>query len=280
MRLEKSNYYCCLSIIAPRTPALLAAALIGGPTKPAAEESKPAEGESKPDKPSSDVDKGADTPNGDHPPTGSGESEETGGKETEQTNLEPAEAETESTSLLLPGPFPVIVFSHEARHMRTAYSGICCDLASHGYVVACMEHRDQSACLSFRKVLVGTPQEGQQQRYQEEWINYQASKNTTEQVSYQSACLWCVGVLVCACVHDQPCTFLFQLQFRVKEVEKALDLLEALNEGKEMVNLLGEGHFDLLQFKNQLSVDTIAAIGHSMGGATVVQSLFKDKRIK
>ena len=37
--------------------------------------------------------------------------------------------------------FPVIVFSHGLGGMRTTYSGICCDLASHGYVVAAVEHR-------------------------------------------------------------------------------------------------------------------------------------------
>ena len=38
-------------------------------------------------------------------------------------------------------PIPVIVFSHGLGGMRTTYSGICCDLASHGYIVASVEHR-------------------------------------------------------------------------------------------------------------------------------------------
>lgn len=37
--------------------------------------------------------------------------------------------------------FPVIVVSHGLCGMRTVYSAIVCDLASHGYVVACVEHR-------------------------------------------------------------------------------------------------------------------------------------------
>lgn len=40
-----------------------------------------------------------------------------------------------------PLSFPVVVFSHGLGGMRTTYSGICCDLASHGYVVAAIEHR-------------------------------------------------------------------------------------------------------------------------------------------
>ena len=42
------------------------------------------------------------------------------------------------TSLAL---LPVVVFSHGLAAMRTTYTGICCDLASHGYVVASVEHR-------------------------------------------------------------------------------------------------------------------------------------------
>ena len=41
---------------------------------------------------------------------------------------------------------PVIVFSHGLAAMRTTYTGICCDLASHGYVVASVEHRYNLIC--------------------------------------------------------------------------------------------------------------------------------------
>jgi len=38
-------------------------------------------------------------------------------------------------------PLPVIVFSHGVSGMRTLNSAICCDLASHGYLIAAIEHR-------------------------------------------------------------------------------------------------------------------------------------------
>ena len=44
-------------------------------------------------------------------------------------------------------PLPVVMFSHGVSGMRTTYSATCCDLASHGYLVAAIEHRYLSVCL-------------------------------------------------------------------------------------------------------------------------------------
>lgn len=41
-----------------------------------------------------------------------------------------------------------MVFSHGLGGMRTTYSYICADIASHGWVVAAVEHRDGSASMA------------------------------------------------------------------------------------------------------------------------------------
>jgi len=48
-------------------------------------------------------------------------------------------------------PLPVIVFSHGVAGMRTTYSAVCCDLASHGYLVAAVEHRYGTYCVCFNE---------------------------------------------------------------------------------------------------------------------------------
>lgn len=55
--------------------------------------------------------------------------------------------------------FPVVVFSHGLGGNRLIYSCICSDLASHGFIVAAIEHRDGSASLA-KGIL------------QDEWIQY------------------------------------------------------------------------------------------------------------
>ncbi|KAI9593520.1 platelet-activating factor acetylhydrolase, isoform II-domain-containing protein [Syncephalis fuscata] len=46
------------------------------------------------------------------------------------------------------GQFPVVMFSHGLGGCRTTYSGICGELASHGFVVCAIEHRDGTASVT------------------------------------------------------------------------------------------------------------------------------------
>lgn len=45
--------------------------------------------------------------------------------------------------------FPVVVFSHGLGACKFFYSGTYAQLASHGFIVAALEHRDTSACVTY-----------------------------------------------------------------------------------------------------------------------------------
>ena len=66
--------------------------------------------------------------------------------------------------------FPVVIFSHGLHGHRSVTSSVCCDLASHGYIVAAVEHKDRSACLTFNRIPGPGVPEGDYDRYINEWI--------------------------------------------------------------------------------------------------------------
>lgn len=68
-----------------------------------------------------------------------------------------------------------------------------------------------------------------------------------------------------------------QVQLRAKECSQALDLLLCVDcETKNVLDL----EFDLKQLKDSIDRNKIAVMGHSFGGATVIQALNDDQRFR
>ncbi|KAL3108694.1 hypothetical protein niasHT_017609 [Heterodera trifolii] len=53
--------------------------------------------------------------------------------------------------------FPLVIFSHGISGSRFVYTTVCASLASHGYVVAALEHRDGSCCWTYTLEPVPAP---------------------------------------------------------------------------------------------------------------------------
>ena len=155
----------------------------------------------------------------------------------------------------LPGDknkLPVVIFSHGLGANRTAYSLICCDLASKGVLVAAVEHADKSACATYylKKVTPGKPE------VQKIWINYQlVDANAAEEHYLRNK----------------------QVHYRADECSAVLSELQHLNDGQA---IYAHCEIDLKPFKGAIDVNKCAVMGHSFGGGTAVTALSKDDRFK
>ncbi|KAK7077113.1 Platelet-activating factor acetylhydrolase [Halocaridina rubra] len=142
--------------------------------------------------------------------------------------------------------FPVVVFSHGLSANRSIYGTVCSELASHGFVVAAVEHRDSSACASFTLNDKG----------EKEFLLFRPLQPNEKEYDLRNQ----------------------QIKVRVEESIRALNVLEKLEKG-EITNEL-PSQFDLQQLKGRLDLSQPIMSGHSFGGGTTICTLAKDKRFK
>ena len=147
--------------------------------------------------------------------------------------------------------FPCVVFSHGLGGSRCVYSSFCLELASYGYIVAAVEHRDKSASATY--YLKENPSSFQDPQ----WIPYHKLTENEDEFQLRNS----------------------QVHQRAKECMQTLNFLEQLNEGQPPKNLLG-AVFDSPQFKDRLDLNNVSIMGHSFGGVTTIATLAKDKRFK
>ncbi|GAB1606632.1 platelet-activating factor acetylhydrolase-like [Argonauta hians] len=159
--------------------------------------------------------------------------------------------------------FPVVVFSHGLGGMRTTYSTLCVDLASHGFIVVTVEHRDGSASATYYLTECSLPNEQEGSNvdqneavgrvFQEEWKLYEQHERDDFELRNK------------------------QVKIREQECIQALDLLHKLNKGETVCNLLNSD-MSPDHFKNHLDLSNVCIAGHSFGGATAIMVLANDKR--
>jgi platelet-activating factor acetylhydrolase len=143
--------------------------------------------------------------------------------------------------------FPVIVFSHGMASSRTSYTQWCGELASLGFVVAAIEHRDGSGPGTTVMLEDGSSREV-----------YHISESMLE---------------------PQPETGDFkrmQVGMRLAEIEETVRVLRMINDGQGkhifQINARAEGE-DLFQWRGRLNMDRVVVSGHSYGATTALQAL-------
>ncbi|XP_054474468.1 platelet-activating factor acetylhydrolase isoform X2 [Anoplopoma fimbria] len=162
---------------------------------------------------------------------------------------------------------PVVIFSHGLGAFRTLYSAICAELASQGFIVASVEHRDQSASATFyfrektesEKANKNSPKTSAsaQDNLVREWMYYRNLQHGESEFHLRNK----------------------QVKQRADECILALDRLTEINSGIPVQNVL-QTQFDWTTLQNSMDLCRIAAVGHSFGGATVIEALCKEVKFK
>lgn len=162
---------------------------------------------------------------------------------------------------------PVIIFSHGLGAFRTLYSAICAELASQGFIVASVEHRDQSASATyyFREKTESEKAKDKKPKTSasaednlvKEWMYYRALRHGESEFALRNK----------------------QVKQRADECILALDKLNEINSGIPVQNVL-QTPFDWTTLENSMDLCRIAVVGHSFGGATVIEALCKEVKFK
>ncbi|KAM3849323.1 platelet-activating factor acetylhydrolase-like [Diretmus argenteus] len=124
------------------------------------------------------------------------------------------------------GKCPVVIFSHGLGAFRTLYSAICAELASQGFIVASVEHRDESASATYYYCEKPESEKSDEALSQtsasapnnlvEEWMYYRALQHGESEFALRNK----------------------QVKQRADECIQALDKLIEINSGISVQNVL------------------------------------------
>uniref|UniRef100_A0A0K0DY47 1-alkyl-2-acetylglycerophosphocholine esterase n=1 Tax=Strongyloides stercoralis TaxID=6248 RepID=A0A0K0DY47_STRER len=156
----------------------------------------------------------------------------------------------------VPSKFPVIIFSHGLSGCRHFYTVISTALASYGYIVAALEHRDLTSCWTYTL------------SYDSDFKHKIETSIPMRMVVSEHKDIKLRGKQICT---------------RVKEYQILYKLLHKLNAGAlgtpQSKILLGD-EFDWGQFTNKLNLDQTFLVGHSFGATSAVAALANSNDFK
>ncbi|XP_077408188.1 platelet-activating factor acetylhydrolase [Vanacampus margaritifer] len=160
---------------------------------------------------------------------------------------------------------PVIIFSHGLGAFRTLYSALCTELASQGFIVASVEHRDQSASATYLL----------RQKSESETADKDSSKTSLADTLVRE---WMYYRSLQQGEQEFPLRNQ-QVQQRADECIRALHKLTDINSGVPVQNVL-HTQFDWKTLENSMDLGRVSIMGHSFGGATVIEALAKEAKFK
>ncbi|CED82891.1 Phospholipase A2 (platelet-activating factor acetylhydrolase in humans) [Phaffia rhodozyma] len=145
-------------------------------------------------------------------------------------------------------PYPLIIFSHGVGAPRLMYSAFCGELASRGYVVANMEHRDgtvPSTVITLEDQTMRTI----------EFINWtdvhwpDLETQPEDETSFRKD----------------------QLIMRLAEIDGAIEAIRLINKGEKIrVGPENREGFNRDQWMGNIDIDNYVLAGHSFGGTAVI----------
>ncbi|KAL3096427.1 hypothetical protein niasHT_028663 [Heterodera trifolii] len=155
--------------------------------------------------------------------------------------------------------FPLVIFSHGISGSRFVYTTVCASLASHGYVVAALEHRDGSCCWTYTLEPVPAPTPPPSPPLPKPMEMRILPHDETE---YETR-IDQVKRRVAETVHMRR--ILAEMDANLLQ-NAATDNNNDRQFGQQQI-LLGQT-FDWTQFKNRLALDRCVCMGHSFGAAS------------